>query len=99
MTLVRRVSNGQKRFADLNSGLRGIFAQLGPITSNQNLGNDTSRKLVGQSFIETVPMVNEISIIHAEEMKDRGMKIMNADAILYGLVAQVIRRSLSTARL
>ena len=46
--------------------------------------------MIRQPFVEPVPLVNEITIIHAKEMQDCGMKVVNADAILYGLVPQVI---------
>ena len=72
---------------------------IGPFTTflkpplSKNFGNDAGRKLVGEPFIEPVPLVDEIAEIHAEQMKDGGMKIVNADTILDRLVPQVICRA------
>src|SRR5439155_12712477 len=61
--------------------------------SNENFGDDPGWKLIREPFVEPVPLVNEITIIHAKEMQDRGMKVVDTDPLLDGFVPQIIRRT------
>src|SRR5205809_3976210 len=61
--------------------------------SNENFRDDPSWKLIRQPFVEPVPLVNQITIIHAKEMQDGRMKVVDTDPLLDGLVPQIISRT------
>src|SRR5258708_3170601 len=67
------------------------------IGSRQNGLDDLRRKLVGQPLFQSVAVEDQVAIVHAEQVKHGGMKIVHADAVLYGFVPEVIGRPVSDA--
>jgi hypothetical protein len=66
----------------LQNAAEEIRLKPGGIASSENFRHDPNWKLVSQSFLKSMPMVNEITEVHAQEMQDRGKKIVHAHAIL-----------------
>jgi hypothetical protein len=84
--------SGQQPSCSIN--LRGVDGALyfgRAVGLSDNLGHDPRGALIGDSFFQSLPLVYQVAVIHAQQMQQRGMKIMNADAILHSLVADFVR--------
>ena len=54
---------------------------------HQDLRNDAGRELVGEALVQPVALVNQVSVIHSQQMKHGGVEVMDAHPILHSLMA------------
>src|SRR6185369_13902238 len=75
-----------------------VQSHWAPAHSNENLFNDFAGN-IGQAILPAVMEISEFLVIHAEEMKHRRVQIVDAHAVLHGLIADFIRLAITRATL
>ena len=70
----------------------GLCQRLSTITngSGQHLFHHACGVGVGEFFVEAVAVEGEVFVVHAKEMEDGGMPVLNANAVAHGTVANVV---------
>src|SRR6476659_641889 len=64
-----------------------------------DFSDHTGRQLVGDAFLQPIPLVNEILHVESELMKECRMEVVYADPTLHGFVTYVVRSSVNVAPL
>ena len=63
----------------------------------ENFAYDAGRKLIGKAFFEAVALVDEVTVVHAHQVEDGGVEVVDAYLILLGFKTDVVGGAVDVA--